>query len=76
MRAQNAANCAEVCWPAAVGVEHRFGLDVTVPFRHREGFDDQAGTQMLGGLPADHHAGSQIDDGGRSQPALTGAAIR
>src|SRR2546423_5382793 len=75
LRAQNVASSAEVYWAAAVGVEDRAGLDVAVPDGHGEGVDDQAGAQVVGGLPADHHAGGQVDDGGQVQPALAGLEV-
>src|SRR3954469_14635491 len=65
---------AEVYWqPRSAWTPHQCGRDRGAwPWRGR---DDQAGAQMLGGLPADHHQGGQIDDGGHVQPALAGLEV-
>jgi hypothetical protein len=43
---------------------------------HLQGVGDQRGAHVRGGLPAHHHAGGQIEDGGQVQPALKRCAGR
>jgi hypothetical protein len=49
--------------------------DVAAVDRHLQGVGDQGGPHVCGGLPAHHHPGGQIDDGGQVQPAFTGAQV-
>ena len=56
---------------AVVGMYQSVWSDSAVGACHVQGVDDQAGAHMIGQLPADDHAGGQVDDRGQIQPALT-----
>jgi hypothetical protein len=40
-----------------------------------QGVGDQAGAHVAGQLPAGHHPGGQVDDGGQVEPSLAGAQV-
>jgi hypothetical protein len=48
---------------------------VTVHDGHVQRVDHEAGAHVLGQLPADDHAGGQIDHGGQIQPSLAGLEV-
>ena len=56
-------------------MKYRLIGDVAGVDRHLQGVGDQRGAHVRGGLPADHHAGGQVDDRGQVQPALAGAQV-
>src|SRR5829696_1606772 len=60
---------------AAVGVEDGAGGSVAVRDGHLQGVGDQAGAEVVGELPADDHAGAQVDHGGQVQPSLAGLEV-
>ncbi|GIJ63553.1 hypothetical protein Vau01_110690 [Virgisporangium aurantiacum] len=60
----------------AVGVEHRPGPDVAVDNGHLQGVDDQAGAHVVDQLPADDHAGGQIDHGRQVEPTFAGFEVK
>src|SRR5882672_1045509 len=40
-----------------------------------EGLVDQFGAEVVGGGPADHAAGGEVDDGGQVQPSFPGVDV-
>ena len=51
-------------------MEYRVRRDEVGVEGHLQCVDDEAGAYSRGELPADHHAGGQVDHGGQVEPAL------
>ena len=60
---------------ASVGVKDRLTVDVATVDGHGQGIHDQAGAHVVGELPADDHAGREIEHGRQVEPALAGLEV-
>jgi hypothetical protein len=60
---------------AAVAVEDRIGSGEACVDGHLQSVDDQRGAHVRCELPADDHAGGQVDHGREVEPALAGLEV-
>jgi hypothetical protein len=65
------ATPVESALSSPVAVEDRAGRGVAAANGHVQGAGDQAGAHVIRQLPAAHHAGGQVDDGGQVEPPRT-----
>ena len=56
-------------------MEYRVRRDEVGVEGHLQCVDDEAGAHVRGELPADDHAGGQVDHGGQVEPALAGSEV-
>ena len=56
-------------------MKDRIRCDVAAVQGHLQGVGDEAGPHVRGQLPAQHHAGGEVDHGGQVQPALTSSEV-